>query len=385
MKWVLEQHFSEVAAIIGGRQFSQLDRAKAHLDGLRIGRTNSLSLAREIINSGSDDCDDYIPAVVLGVEIGDDNDITKSVELLGHEDRDIRNSVRIGLRFASVSRCLNQLAEAYNAESSVLSAAAQDVLSFHRKPLSTSKLFLNDEDVDLHYLTFESVGRQFGSLPFKFLDKGLQSNSPRVRSATLRSACRSHLSLIRENCLDRAVAKQCCESIYFFGMLSKYSDCQTLLDLLHSQATTHHAIAAIGKSGWAVLLPDLIQLLREEEFAESAAIAFERITGHSVPRGESVAPPDDLDEDEKDFWVGVGAPDADLIEQWWKENSCEFDDAKRYQEGQLRTIQEPLTNLRSLSLEVAQDEYLRQSAYNPNLDDWELETWPSHWHEPDWQ
>ena len=149
MKWVLKQHFSEVAAIIGGRQFSQLDRAKAHLDGLRIGKENSLSLAREIINSGSDDCDDYVPAVILGVEIGDDNDITKSVELLSHEDRDIRNCVRIGLRFASVSRCLNQLAEAYNVESSVQSAAAQDVLSFHRQPLPTSKLFLRGLDIRL--------------------------------------------------------------------------------------------------------------------------------------------------------------------------------------------------------------------------------------------
>ena len=386
MKWVLKTHFAEVAAIIGGGQYSQLDRAEAHLDGLRLGQDNSLELVRETLQSSCDDCDDLVPATILAVELGGRNDIDLAIQLLSHEDLDVRNSCRIALRFANISRCLPQLKSATQSNDAHTFASAIDVLAFHRQPVTIDiQRSLNRKDVDLQYLAFESSGRSPGRRSDNDIIKGLELNSPRIRNAVLRAGCRNHINRIREICHTRAIQNQCRESIHFFGLLSESHDDETLIKLLHNSDTTIPALTAIGKSGWAHLVPSIFDFLDSDDYTEHASLAFERITGLTVPRGEPREPPEDLDEDEKDFWVTVGMPETKIIRDWWQDNSNLFEQNQRYQEGHC-VSQNPLPIIvNNLSQPVALDAYLRERALNHHTTpDWELETWPKYWQHPAW-
>ena len=386
MNWVLQQHFSAITATLGSMQYSLIRQAHQHLDGLRIGGAKSLKLAKKIIDTGSDDEDDYIPATIIAIELGEKEDIDNAVELLLQDSDDIRNACRIGLRFGDIRRCETQLRKIASSQDQSLAIAAADVLAFHRYPIRLQhEINLPSENAIAKSLFWEAAGRTRESFGIKKIEAPNSAVSPRVRAARLRAACRKGISNLHEICRKEAEIGDCIESIIFFGLLSKISDCNLLQKLLMNPTITVAALSAIGKSGWIRLVPSLLDFLDSEDYSQPATLAFERITGLTVPRGEPIEPPEDLDEDEKDLWVTAGLPETNIIREWWQENSGIFDEQHRYQEGHC-VSKDPLPVIANqLSPRVALDVYLRERALNhKNTPDWELETWPRYWQNPGW-
>ena len=376
MKWVLEQHFSELAAIVSTKQYSQMERAAAHLDGLRLGNEASLQLARNALRQ-EDDPDELIPGVILLAERGSDADWDQMMECLAHDDAEIRNACRIGLRLSSIDALTGRLKNALTSPNLYAAAAAQDVLSFHRHPVTIDlRSAHSSQDAEIQYLTLEAAGRQPQAFAGNDWQLFLDSPSPKVREAALRAACRNGTAGVREVCRSRALERACWESVLFFGLLSEKEDQETLRHLLQDSDTTVAALGAIGKGGWIESLPQLFPYLDSEEHQESAALAFERVTGLSVPRGEPQEPPDHLSEDEKDFWVPVGKPETHLILDWWQKNASQFSKHQRYQEGLDVSPATFSATLPDLSPLVSLDVYLRERALQSQIPDWELETWP---------
>ena len=386
MQWVVEQHFAELAAIIGIGQADQLAKAHAHLDGIRIGGKASHSQARSVLVEFDDDVDLLIPATIAAMELGEADDVSTVGSLLAHEDVEVRNACRMGLRFANISRVCSNLESLIDSNEIGNSVSLVDALAFHRRAANFDlEAGFADECTYVQECSFEAAGRISGVLDYHAFETGLKSKSPRIRSAAYKAACRTGLHQLPKACRSKAIEGECIESINFMGLLSNSNDWPLLQQLMKTPATTVAALSAIGKSGWVKLVPDLFDYLDSEEHCEHAALAFERITGLTVPRGEPREPPEDLDEDEKDFWVTTGLPETKIIRDWWQENSGVFDERHRYQEGHC-VSQDPLPIIANqLSPLVALDAYLRERALNHrNTPDWELETWPKHWQTPGW-
>ena len=386
IQWVIEQHFGELAEIIGIGQVDQFTRAHAHLEGIQIGGDAALCYARSLTVE-FDEVELLIPATIAAVELGDSSDLATIGSLLKNQDPEVRNACRIGLRFANIGRQSAGLESLLDPKDLECSASFADAFAFHRRKLELKlQDFFEHESVYVQEYSFEAAGRASGTRVQDAFQNGIRSNSPRVREAAYRAACRSGLSqLLTTACRTKANEAKCVESISYFGLLSQPNDWQLLQKLLKEPATTVAAMSAIGKCGWVKLVPWLFDYLDSEEFCEPAALAFERITGLTVPRGEPREPPEDLDEDEKDFWVTTGLPETEIIREWWQENSGVFDEQHRYQEGHC-VSKNPLPVIANeLSPRVALDVYLRERALNhKNTPDWELETWPRYWQNPGW-
>jgi hypothetical protein len=283
------------------------------------------------------------------------------------------------LRLASAVHIEPELRELLeSSDSDAASAAAQDILAFHRLPVPVRSWDLPESDDDeVAWLLAEAGGRTPGAWNARRLKEFLGHRSARVREAALRASARCGLAESTVICRSAAsdAGPAVAEAVAFLGVLGFQEDLPRLLHLTSSPELAEAAVAGLGRLGFTGGMPSLLDLLNDPLLAESAARAVERITGRPVLRGDPPQPPPGLSEDELDLWEPVRPIDMTRTRDWWKATEAGFDPNERWQWG-LCVSDDPLGPIfEQLPLCIRYDVYLRQRASVRNTPDWELETW----------
>ena len=372
--------------LIGFESPDELIRADAFLDGLRVDPEAAVMLAKERFNSPGEPLELGAAALIF-LECGGDDDAKPLLDCLEAGDPEACDAIRRGLRLARVGRIGQKLRELLAHPNPVTCATAFDVLAFHRQqPLGGIGQLHSHENTYVRRCVAEVVGRL---QPFEheaILRSLIPDNNPKVRQSALRAAAKQGMRGLVNLCRARAASNPpCLDSIRFLGVVGSGEDLEQLFQLTRNPLTSTQAIQAIGALGLPGSIPRLLHLLVEPTLNDAAALAIERISGFSVPRGDVPEPPPDATEDELDFWAPPAVAISKPACEWWQENSSSFTDGKRYQAG-ICVSDDPLgIHFNDLPYEVRCDVYLRERATQGNrIPDWELETWPWHQRNPGW-
>jgi HEAT repeat protein len=302
----------------------------------------------------------------------------RAVELLSHKSPEVRRVARQGLRLAHPANIEYQLRGLLGRLNwNRTTAAALDVLAFHRLPLEVELAKVPDDDCDdVAWSLVEAGGRIPGTWTVDHLVFFLKNFSMRVREAALRASARSGISELLNTCREALKSGGPPEAIAFLGVVGSVEDQLGLEGAASNPALTGPALEGLGRLGHPTTIDFLLEFLSHPEWTETAAEAFERITGVPVVRGAPPSPPENLTEDELDLWEPVAPIDVSATRAWWKANSHRFDPSKRWQAG-LNVSDDPLGEVFDrLPMNARYDVYLRQRALVPGTPDWELETWP---------
>ncbi len=301
----------------------------------------------------------------------------QSVALLRHEPPEIRQAAWWGLRLAN-SRHVEPHLRGLLRKSSwdFASAAALDVLAFHRLPVQVDLGRPPDDEGDeIAWLLAEAGGRMRGAWNARHLKQYVGHASPRVREAALRASARCGLAELPAFCREATARLDPLEAIAFLGVVGSPQDASMLQRATSNPAVSKAAVGGLGRLGLPTSVPFLLDLMESPELAEAAAAAFWRIIGEKAPRGPAPDPPPGLTEDELDLWEPRPPVDLPRARDWWKSNAARFDPAKHYQVG-LNVSDDPLGSVfDQLPLAIRYDVYLRERALTPGTPDWELETW----------
>lgn len=351
-------------------------RCEANLDALRIAGDTAIGLAEVAVP------DDSQVASVVSLLMADcANERCESsekwVDLFHHEVPEIRQSAWWGLRLAGSRHVEPHLRALFGKPKwDFASAAALDILAFHRLPVQVELGALPDEEGDeIAWLLAEAGGRIPGAWTLTHLQQFLGHSSQRVREAALRASARSGLLGLREVCRQAASLLKSSEAISFLGVVGSREDLQLLQSAVNTPAVAESALAGLGRLGFSGSIPFLLEAMESPALAELAAGAFWRITGQKVERGPAPEPPPGLTEDELDFWEPQPPIDQVRTREWWIANALRFDSAKRYQVG-FNVTDDPLGPVfDQLPLGIRYDVFLRERALTSGTPDWELETW----------
>jgi uncharacterized protein (TIGR02270 family) len=354
------------------------NRCAANIDALQIAGAKATDIGWAAVEGDAEVAG--VVALLLGdCEKGQPDASEQAAGLLHNVSSEIRQAAWWGLRLASCRYTEPHLRSLLGRSTpDFASAAALDILAFHRLPLETDLEALPDGTSDeVGWLLAEAGGRIPGVWTSKHLKQFLAHESLRVREAALRASARCGLPQLPTIC--REVVSQMnpkeIETIGFLGVVGSPDDLALLRRAVSDPLTATAGLAAIGRLGLPAGVPMLLEFLTTPETADCAAAAIERITGQQVPRGDPLNPPSDLTEDELDLWEPTAPVDVPRTNDWWKSNAARFDPNKRWQAG-LCVSDDPLGSVfDQLPLGIRYDVYLRQRALVPGTPDWELETW----------
>ena len=364
----------------------ELNRADAFLDGLRVDAEAAIALAGERFESPEEPLELATATLVL-LECGGDNEVKPILDRLKEGDPEVCDAIRRGLRLSKVGRIKEGLFGLLGHTNPCIRATSLDVLAFHRQqPIADLDSLNNYEKPYVRRCVAEALGRLQPFQHEDILRILIADPDPKVRQSALRAAAKHGMRGLANLCRARAAGNPpCLDSIRFLGVVGSGDDLEQLFQLTRNPLTSTPAIQAIGALGLPSSIPQLLQLLGEPTLNDAAALAIERITGFSVPRGDVPEPPPDATEDELDFWAPPAVAISKPACEWWQENSSSFTDGKRYQAG-ICVSDDPLgIHFNDLPYEVRCDVYLRERATQGNrIPDWELETWPWHQRNPGW-
>jgi len=351
-------------------------QCEANLDGLRIAEAAGIEIGRAAMEDDPEAAG--VVALLLAESRCDQPAASEeAISLLRQDSPDIRHSAWWGLRLADPRQVEAHLRPLLDAPGwSFPSAAALDILAFHRLPVGVEPGEPPDEqEEEIAWLLAEAGGRIPGAWDATRLTRSLGHSSARVREAALHAAARCGLSELRVLCREATVRSAPLEAVEFLGVVGSAEDLARLERSAGSPSTAAAALAGLGRLGLPAAVPALLEFLDNPELADCAAAAIERIVGQAVPRGPEPEPPPDLGEEELDLWEPHPPVDTQRARGWWKENASRFDPARRYQAG-LDVTDDPLGPVfEQLPLTVGYDIYLRERALTPGTPDWELETW----------
>lgn len=357
------------------------DRCEAHLDALRIAGDEGIAIGHATMDDDPEIAS-VVALLLAEAETGQPESAKRAVELLHHKSPEICHAAWWGLRLAKPQDIEPHLRELMaEGEWTFASAAALDVLAFHRKATEWKVEALPEEaGDDIAWFLAEAGGRIPGVWEERHLAMFLGHESPRVREAALRAAARSGQAGLPRMCREAAerMKPTDSEAISFLGVVGDIGDKDRLIEAVRWADDAGIALAALdglGRLGLVEAIPFLLETLARPELAGRAAAAIERITGAEVPKGPPPEPPAGLTEDELDFWEPEAPVDAHAAVSWWQTLSPKFDSGKRHEAG-LCVSDDPLGPvLDELPLAFRYDVYLRERALSPGAPDWELETW----------
>lgn len=388
LEFVVLEHIASACQFLGeinGTAFGSRDlqavqnqcyRCEAHLDALRIAGQNALILGQAAMG------DDGQVASVLALLLAESEKApsatsAQAVALLHHESPEIRQAAWWGLRLASSKHVEPHLRGLIGKPKwDFASAAALDILAFHRLPVQeVIDAQQDDGDEEIAWLLAEAGGRIPGLWNVTHLETFLRHSSQRVRVAALRASARCGLHPLTDICRQAVSLQKSSEAISFLGIVGSPEDLQLLRVAVGSPATAEASLKGLGRLGLPESVPFLLEVMQSPALAESAAKAFWRITGQKVDRGPAPEPPPELTEEELDFWEPQSPIDLPRTREWWANNAARFTPAKRYQVG-LNVSDDPLGPVfDQLPLGIRYDVFLRERALTPGTPDWELETW----------
>jgi len=304
----------------------------------------------------------------------------QTIFLLRHQSPEIRLSAWCGLRLASPRHVEPHLrALLVKPKWDFASAAALDILAFHRLPVQAE--FVEppaQEDDKIAWLLVEAGGRMRGDWKATHLKQFLGHASPRVRAAALRASARSSLPNLHALCRERSFAAQepDLECLRFLGVVGEPADVKNLLTIAKKDELRLAAFEAIGRLGFVDSIPILIEALSDPALIEPAAAAFQRITGEPVRRGDPLPPPADATEEQLDFDDPIVPVDIKATKAWWSSESHRFPRGERFRAGHC-VSENPLgTVYDHLPGDARLDVYLRERALKgQGVPDMEPETW----------
>jgi hypothetical protein len=353
-------------------------RCEANLDALRIAGEKAIAFGRSELAEDAE-LAGVLALLLAESEHGQPAASEQAAHLLRNGSQEIRQAAWWGLRLSKcqhIERHLRALVRGPRWD--FASAAALDILAFHRLPLRTElKGPLDGESEEMAWLLAEAGGRIPGAWTGDHLKRFLAHASPRVREAALRASARCALPELPALCREAAARMdpRKLEAIEFLGVVGSPEDLSLLQRTAANSLTATAALAALGRLALPAGVPILLEFLNESVTAECAAAAMERVTGQQAPRGASPDPPPGWTEDELDLWEPKPPIDVAGANDWWKSNAARFDPNKRWQ-TRLCVSDDPLGSVfDQLPLGTRNDVYLRQRALVPGTPDWELETW----------
>ena len=374
---VLQEHVaraSELLALLRSASFEFRDssvandlwrRCDANLDALRIAGEPAIVIGEAAMKDDPDAAS--VVALLLAEYESEDNGeaqrAQQAVALLSHESPEVRHAAWFGLRLATSTNTHQHLtALARGPVWDVASAAALDILAFHRQPTPVP-LDLSDspqDSAEIAWLLAEAAGRVRGAWSTTHLERFLGHPSRRVREAALRASARCGHGELLAVCRASTEHGTPVEAIEFLGVVGSYEDLPRLQRAATAPATARSGVIALGRLGLVAAMPTLLYLLDEPELVECAASAITRITGEELPRGAVAQAPSGMSEDELDLWEPIAPVDATRAREWWATLAPRFDPEKRYQAG-VCVSDDPLgPAFDQLPLAIRRDLYLRQ-------------------------
>lgn len=352
-------------------------RLAANLDGLVIANAIAVEVGMNLLDAGDHDSVGVLAILLSEAGIAPPSIVARPVDFLSHASPEVIQAARSGLRLSSprpIESALRALLGGTNWD--LPSAAALDILAFHRLPIHADILALRaDESEEIAWLLAEAGGRMRGAWTKSNLSDFLCHDSPRVREAALRASARCGLPELPQVCRGAASCLDVTEAIEFLGVLGSPEDLALLQRAALTPRVASSAVTGLGRLGLPAGVSLILDLLELGELVEPAALAFWRITGQEVWRHPAPEPPASMTEDEIDLWEPLAPVDVLQTRAWWNANAARFDNAKRYQVG-LNVSEDPLGPVFDrLPFAIRYDVYLRERALTPGTPDWELETW----------
>lgn len=383
--WVLETHFVSLGDLIPEINLrSSAERVDAELDGVVLGESDSVDYCVEVLREP--EAPELLAAVTLAVfKMQVTGLYPETLKYLNGDSPEFREAVRLGLRLSSIAPVIGDLRQLARSENTKLETrvAVADLLSFHRVRFELAENgFDTLEEPDLRCQWLGAVGRMRLT---HWLDQFASDTDPKIRKQFWKAMARARHPETMALCCQRVVDRQpCYDAIRFLGLIASPEEAQVLRRVAQGEHRVP-AIEALGLYGGTEIIGDLVRWIADEDVAQVAALALERVTGRGVPRNDPGEPPTHLTEDELDFWSDPGKPKAHEVERWWKQNRYAYQAAQRYQAGQV-VSQNPLGPIfDQLPDEIREAVYLRACArQGESVPDWELETWPKYQRRPDW-
>lgn len=382
--WIVQTHFNSLAELIrhiGDR--SAAVRVAAELDGLVIAGEESVDIAKGVL-ANPESAEEVSAATLVAFELQATTLYPEVLNLLCGQNPEWQNGVRYGLRLCNITPIRHELLRMLSEAETPARIAIFDVLTFHRIPVQMdSQQFLKVDDPENRLLLLECLGRSRNT---NLVSTFAQDTDPKIRKAFWKAMARSCHPDVVNSCRRRCVQDQPChDAIRFLGVIGSSEDFNLLRRLSRDEAAATAAVEAMGILGATELIPDIIAALANPVTWQAAAGVLERISGRGVPRNDPPPPPEQLTEDELDFWFHPGDPIPEAAEQWWKQNHYYFEPGKRYQAGRCVSDNPLGPVFEDLPDDVRIEVYLRQCALDfPNTPDWELETWPQYHRNPGW-
>lgn len=343
------------------------ERAEAHLDGLRIGSGHSVDLARSFLFADESGVATAATFVMMAFEHAQlEREVLEALKTSPPSSRD---GIRIGLRHGGITRFAGELSEIAVSAEPALRIAAIDLLAFHRLPAPKGiSMLLSTPDPDSRRLVYEAAGRFGGPWGTDVLLEALESPSPVLRAAALRTSARVGMLQIDQACRRAATRKQdpVPEALTFLGLLGNAEDLLVLQNSLTRPALASAALAGMGKLGSIAAIPTLLEAMGEERLALDAGKAFIRITAATdIEASKPIAPPEGLTEDAIDAWDTTFPPDPAKARSWWAKEKGRFTSEGRWQSG--RDVSKTLLgeHFNALPLESRLDLYLGARARDP--------------------
>ncbi len=384
---ILKEHFVQLDSLWERREMCIYDlvwnhqdlaeleqRAQRHLEGLLVGQGHALGLAREAIQG--DERGAATAGAIVMLNLGSPELVKELIHTLETAETEVAHGIRIALRHHEIGQTEALLLPLTTSESPLLLACICDILAFHRRaPVDNVRALLTDKDEEVSALAIASIGRWRMDWQEKDLDLQLsQCDSALVQRAALETSARLALPSLLSICLEAAYGqeKPSFEALKFLGVIGSESEVAQLEQTLANAASASAALCALGTLGKSQAIPAIIKSLANPLIVHDAATAFLRITAAENVQGEPIAPPEELSEEEADFWDEHVEVDFSLAEQWWQDNADRFAKKERWQAGNAVLQWPPKTEI---SLASRRDEFLRACYLKgQGQDDLELES-----------
>lgn len=376
---LIEEHLEELdflweqrESVIFAPDWSRADlaeleeRAEAHLDGLRLAEGHAVDLARPLLSGEERGAATAATFVLMAMN---DRDLEQEVAAALAGKAPASDGVRVGLRHCPLGGLAGRLVELAVSGDPESRARACDVLAFHRAPAPPRFAELLDaEDPGLRLLAFGSAGRFGGPWDLRRLEETLGKAGASLQRAAFETSARLGTKGLAQGL--RAAAKgRVPEALACLGVLGDRADLPLLRAALDDAALANAALAGLGALGDPQAVPSILARMGSAGTAIAAGAAFVRITGATgIEAAEPLPPPEDMPDEEKEFWEAPRPPDPERARAFWAGNEARFAAAARWQGGVDVSAAPPKPEILDLlPLEARRDVYLAARAQDPRF------------------
>ena len=250
-------------------------RCDANLDGLRIGGPDAINLALAYVQDDSDIA--AVLALLLAESVSNQPATAEqAVALLRDESPEARRAAWWGLRLANPQHVEPHLRALLGKPAwDYASAAALDVLAFHRLPF-TADLGAppDDADAEITWFLAEAGGRMRGAWKAAQLKRFIGHACARVPTAALRASARCGLRELVELCREATADSGPPVAISFLGVVGSAEDLPRLQRVAQTSdpASAAAAVQGLGRLGLPVSMVDRRQQSGTQQFGQLSGI-----------------------------------------------------------------------------------------------------------------